>query len=122
MAKEYNYPPLKVYQMIYEGEMCYNVEIKRGNRGFEQAEALFLANNTLPDGEGWDGFITYLLEKENPELLERFDLDYEGDVFIATCERKADVLVLADLLQYIFMDEEKMEEYLKELPEEYRSV
>jgi hypothetical protein len=54
--------------------------------------------------------------------LERFELDYEGDVFIATCERKADVLILADLLLYILMDDEKMEEYLKELPDEYRSV
>jgi hypothetical protein len=121
MSKQYNYSPLKVYQLQYEGEQCFNIEIKTGTKGFEQAEALFHANNTLPDGEGWDSFVTFLLEKENPNLLNVFDLDYVGDTFIATCDRKADMLILADLLQYILMDEEKMEEYLKEMPEEYRS-
>lgn len=121
MSKQYNYSPLNVSQMKYEGDMCYNIEIKTGAKGFEQAEALFQKYNTLPDGEGWDGFVTFLLEKENPELLDIFDLDYEGNIFIATCERKADMMVLADLLQYILMDDEKMEEYLREMPDEYRS-
>lgn len=122
MSKEYNYAPLKVYQLAYEDERCYNIEIQRGGKGLERYEAMFIQHNTLPDGEGWDGFVTYLIEQENPALLERFDLDYEGDVFIATCDRKADMLALVDLLQYIFMEDEKMEAYLKALPEEYRSV
>lgn len=121
MSKQYDFAPLNAYQMKYEGEMCFNIEIKTGKKGFERAEALFRANNTIPDGEGWDGFITYLLEKENPELLDRVDLDYEGDIFVATLERKADMITMADLLLYILMDDEKMEEYLKEMPEEYRS-
>lgn len=121
MSKQYDFAPLNVYQMKYEDEMCFNIEIKTGNKGFERAETLFNQYHTLPDGEGWDGFITFLLERENPELLEKVDLDYEGDVFIATCERKADMIILADLLRYILMDDEKMEEYLKEMPEEYRS-
>jgi hypothetical protein len=122
MSKQYNYSPLKVYQLQYEGETCYNIEIKTGAKGFEQAEILFHTHGTLPDGEGWDGFITFLLEKENPDLLHVFDLDYVADTFIATCDRKADMITLADLLQYILMDDEKMEEYLKALPEEYKSV
>jgi hypothetical protein len=121
MAKQYDFPPLNVYQMKYEDEMCFNIEIKTGARGFERAEALFKQYNTLPDGEGWDGFVTYLLEREKPTLLDNIDLDYMGEVFVLSCDRKADMITIADLLRYILLDEEKMEEYLRDMPDEYRS-
>ncbi|MFZ4545435.1 MAG: Imm51 family immunity protein [Saprospiraceae bacterium] len=121
MAKQYDFPPLMVYQMQYEDEMSFNIEIKTGAPGFEKAEELFRKYANIPDGEGWDGLVTYIIEKELTTLLDKFDLDYWGETFVVTCERKADMTTLATLLQSIIQDEAKLESYLMELPEEYKS-
>jgi hypothetical protein len=121
MAKHYDFPPLLVYQMQYEEEMGFNIEIRNGAAGLEKAEKLFRKHSNVSDGEGWDGLVTYLIETELPGLLDKFDLDFWGDVFIATCERKAEMTALATLLQSVIADENRLEKLLIELPESYRS-
>lgn len=121
MAKHYDFPPLLVYQMQYEDETGFNIEIKNGHPGLERAEELFRSNGNVPDGEGWDGLVTYLLETELTHLLDKVDLDFWGDTFIATCERKADMMALATLLQSVVTDEIRLDKLLKDLPESYRS-
>ena len=121
MAKHYDFPPLLVYQMQYEEEMGFNIEIRNGAAGLEKAEKLFRKHSNVSDGEGWDGLVTYLIETELPGLLDKFDLDFWADVFIATCERKAEMTALATLLQSVIADENRLEKLLIELPESYRS-
>jgi hypothetical protein len=121
MAKQYDFPPMLVYQMQYEDETGFNIEIRNGHPGLEKAEELFRKHSNIPDGEGWDGLVTYILETELPGSLDKFDLDYWGDTFIATCDRKADMTALATLLQSIITDEKRLEKLLMDLPESYRS-
>ena len=120
IMKEYNFKPVNAYQLDYDGETHYNLQINVGEEGLQEAEALFEEYDNYPNGPGWAGLVQYIMEQECPELISCFEFDEEGDTFLADCQEESNMIQLASLLQEIILNKDRLTSYLKELPEEYK--
>ena len=65
------------------------------------------------NGYCWEGHITQILEKLNPELLKHIDFDPEAGAFFAYADTKENQIKIVELLCPIFADFVKLEEYVK---------
>lgn len=65
------------------------------------------------NGYCWEGHITQILEKLNPELLQHIDFDSEAGAFFAYADTEANQLKFVKLLSPIFAEFTKLEEYVK---------
>jgi hypothetical protein len=65
------------------------------------------------NGYCWEGHITQILEKLNPELLHHIDFDPEAGAFFAYADTKENQIKIVELLSPIFADFAKLEEYVK---------
>ena len=65
------------------------------------------------NGYCWEGHITQILEKLNPELLEHIDFDPEAGAFFAHSDTEENQKKFVELLSPIFSDLKKLEEYVK---------
>jgi asparagine N-glycosylation enzyme membrane subunit Stt3 len=65
------------------------------------------------NGYCWEGHITEILEKLNPELLQHIDFDPEAGAFFAYADTKENQIKIVELLSPIFADFAKLEEYVK---------
>jgi hypothetical protein len=65
------------------------------------------------NGYCWEGHITQILEKINPELLHHIDFDPEAGAFFAYADTKENQIKIVELLSPIFDDFTKLEEYVK---------
>jgi hypothetical protein len=65
------------------------------------------------NGYCWEGHIVQILEKINPELLEHIDFDPEAGAFFANAASKEYQIKFVELLNPIFSDLTKLEEYVK---------
>lgn len=64
------------------------------------------------NGYCWEGHITQILEKLNPELLGHIDFDAEAGVFFAYADIKENQIKIVELLRPIFADFTKLDEYV----------
>lgn len=64
------------------------------------------------NGYCWEGHITQILEKRNPELLNHIDFDPEAGAFFAYADTKENQIKMVELLSPIFADFKKLEEYV----------
>jgi hypothetical protein len=65
------------------------------------------------NGYCWEGHITQILEKLNPELLKHIDFDPEAGAFFAYADTKENQEKFIEILSPIFADLKKLEEYIK---------
>ncbi len=65
------------------------------------------------NGYCWEGHITQILEKLNPDLLHHIDFDPEAGAFFAYADTKENQIKIVELLSPIFSDFKKLEEYVK---------
>ena len=65
------------------------------------------------NGYCWEGHITQILEKLNPELLKHIDFDPEAGAFFAHADTKENQIKFIELLSPIFADLKKLEDYVK---------
>ena len=65
------------------------------------------------NGYCWEGHITQILEKLNPELLHHIDFDPEAGAFYAYADTKENQIKIVELLSPIFADFTKLEGYVK---------
>ena len=65
------------------------------------------------NGYCWEGHVTQILEKINPQLLKHIDFDPEAGAFFAHADTKENQLKFIELLNPIFADLKKLEEYVK---------
>ena len=65
------------------------------------------------NGYCWEGHITQVLEKINPDLLKHIDFDPEAGAFYAHVDTKENQIKFVELLSPIFSDLKKLEEYVK---------
>lgn len=65
------------------------------------------------NGYCWEGHITQILEKLNPELLQHIDFDPEAGAFYAYTDTKENQIKIVELLSPIFADFAKLEAYVK---------
>ena len=65
------------------------------------------------NGYCWEGHITQILEKLNPNLLQHIDFDPEAGAFFAYADTKQNQIKIVELLSPIFADFTKLTEYVK---------
>jgi hypothetical protein len=65
------------------------------------------------NGYCWEGHITQILERVNPELLSHIEFDPEAGAFFAYADTKENQIKMVGLLSPIFSDLMKLEEYIK---------
>jgi len=65
------------------------------------------------NGYCWEGHITQILEKLNPELLKHIDFDPEAGAFFAYADTKENQIKIVELLSPIFADFTKLKEHVK---------
>ena len=65
------------------------------------------------NGYCWEGHITQILEKLNPELIHHIQFDPEAGAFFAYADTKENQIKIVELLSPIFADFAKLEEYVK---------
>ncbi len=64
------------------------------------------------NGYCWEGHITQILEKLDPELLEHIEFDPEAGAFFAYADSEANQRRFVELLSPIFSDLSKLEAYV----------
>ncbi|MBL7787637.1 MAG: hypothetical protein JNM36_17150 [Chitinophagales bacterium] len=65
------------------------------------------------NGYCWEGHITQILEKLNPDLLQHIEFDPEAGTFFAYIDTKENQIKIVELLSPIFADLTKLEGYIK---------
>jgi hypothetical protein len=115
-----NFLPLDLFKFEIDGKEFYNVQVHAGMEGLENAVDLFEKHGAYPNGSGWEGLITYILEQTSPELLGNIEFDGESDSLRMRCQSEEDMFSLAALLQPVILDESRLSEYLETLPEHYK--
>jgi len=65
------------------------------------------------NGYCWEGHITQIMEKMNPDLLQHIKFDSEAGAFFAIADTKENQLKFVELLSPIFADLKKLEEFVK---------
>jgi hypothetical protein len=118
--EDYNFAPVVLSQHEYNEQVTYCVQIFCGYDIAESVSELFEQYDNYDNGYGWEGVVKYIMEKECPELIEHFDFDCELDTFVTNCIDENRAIRLATLLQSIILDEPRLAQYLKELPDEYK--
>lgn len=117
-----NFKPLRVFKFNMDGQSYFNVEINVGAEGLQKAEDLFEEHDNYPNGPGWEGLVTYIIEKESPDLIARIEFDSEGESCRAICQNEQDMVKLATLVQAVILDESRLSGYLAALPDEYKDA
>jgi hypothetical protein len=64
------------------------------------------------NGYCWEGHITQILEKLDPELLEHIEFDPEAGAFFAVADTKENQMKMVQLLSPIFSDLSKLKGYI----------
>lgn len=67
------------------------------------------------NGPEWEGFINYLLSKENPALLTRLDFDSEASNCLILAQSREDVYDVAKIIQEYCSDKERLLNTLREV-------
>ena len=116
-----SFDPLFVSEFEHDGKKHYSVQIYCGDVS-EKISELFEIHDNYDNGYGWEGLVKYVIDKECPDIFEYFDFDCEADTFLTYCSNKEKAFQLAALMQNIIADEQKLSQYLKELPEEYKDA
>jgi Immunity protein 51 len=122
--EDYNFAPVRLSWHNHDGKVYYRVQIFCGYDVAESVTELFDKYDNYDNGYGWEGLVKYIMEKERPDLIEYFDFDCEADTFLTKCldEGEDKAVQLARLLHNIIADEKRLEQYLKELPDEYKDA
>ncbi len=105
-----NYYPFKISSD--NGRFAIMVEIE-GPELYSKYSKFFEKYEYSGNGYCWEGHITQILEKLNPELLRHIDFDPEAGSFFAIADTKENQIKIVELLSPIFADLSKLEEYVK---------
>jgi len=65
------------------------------------------------NGYCWEGHITQILEKINPDLLKHIRMDPEAGAFFAFADSKTNQIAFLKLLSPIFSDEKTLVSWIK---------
>jgi hypothetical protein len=65
------------------------------------------------NGPCWEGHITQILEKKDPQLLDHLDFDPEAGAFFVYADTKETQLRFIQVLSPIFSDLVQLEDYIK---------
>lgn len=104
-----NYFPFKISDS--NGRFSIIVEIESPELYPKYAE-FFEKHEYSGNGYCWEGHITQILEKLNPELLYHIDFDPEAGAFFAYVDTKENQIAIVELLSPIFANFTKLEEYV----------
>jgi len=80
---------------------------------FKKYYPLFTKHKYEGNGYCWEGHITQILEKKDPELLDHLDFDPEAGGFYVYADTEENQLKFVQVLSPIFSDLGQLEEYIK---------
>ena len=80
---------------------------------FSLYNPLFIKHGYSGNGYCWEGHITQILEKEQPDLQNHMEFDPEAGLFFADVDTADNLYAIASLLSAIFTDLPKLEEYIE---------
>jgi hypothetical protein len=109
-SKMANYFPFKISDN--NGRFTIIVETESPELYPKYAD-FFEKNEYSGNGYCWEGHITQILEKLNPELLHHIEFDPEAGAFFAYADTKENQIKVVELLSPIFADFTKLAEYVK---------
>lgn len=96
-------------------EEVLRIEINVGFEEIEKQTEVLEKYDIYPNGYGWEGVVSQILEKVEPDLLSHLDFDSEGDCFLANADSKESYDRFLEVLNPIFTDIKVFEEYVQEL-------
>lgn len=80
---------------------------------FDKYNPIFEKHHYSGNGYSWEGHITQILEKENPDLLQHISFDPEAGGFYAYADNEENQKRIALLLSKVFQDMKVLESYLQ---------
>lgn len=121
--KEYDFAPFSCHEIDLEnGSFMYRLVLPVFEDGTERATELLEAHGVYPNGPGWEGTFTYMIDQHAPDWKSMMSFNSEGDAFLAEFQEEAHMIQVATFLQSALADEALLTEYLANLPDEYRYV
>lgn len=99
---------LAPFELINTDSFYIKAEVERLPKYME----LFYSYEYEPNGYCWEGHITQILEKENPDLLTHLTFDSEAGAFYVEADSEESQQSFIDALCPIFQDLQKLEEYI----------
>jgi len=108
--KQTNYFPFKIFDR--NGRFIIKAEIE-GYELHSKYDHIFKKYNYSGNGYCWEGHISQILEKINPQLLKHIEFDPEAGAFFAYADSKSNQIKFVEILSPIFSNLHKLEEYIK---------
>lgn len=113
MTSNYEVETVYPFDIFYDGQYVIRAELE-GPELYPKYVNLFEKYGYSGNGYSWEGHITQILEKVNPELLSHIDFDPEAGAFFAYADTEQNQKKFVEILSPIFSDMSKLEKYLKQ--------
>jgi len=101
------------YPFVINDIRHFRIEAQVEGELYPKYVNFFEKHNYSGNGYCWEGHITQILNKIDPELLTHITFDPEAGAFYAFADTKKNQLRFVELLSPIFSDLDKLEDYVK---------